>query len=210
MVILSLNVAKPMIIHRGVEAVETGICKLPVAGTLQVTELGFSEDSIIDLNVHGGPDQALYLYTQEDYDWWSEQLGKSVEAGAFGENITLTGVDLSECKVGDRLQFDEVILEITAPRIPCFKLANRMGDPGFVKRFVQARRPGAYARVVQTGTLAAGMKGTLTPTTEDYIATKAVFMAWHGEGRNKALQQQALNSPLSIHQKRVIGTWAEV
>lgn len=209
MEILSLNVAKPMVISRGPEQVESGIRKLPVDGALMVTELGFNEDTVVDRNVHGGPDQALYLYSQEDYDWWSAQLGKTVEIGRFGENVTTRGVDLSACKVGDRLVFDEVILEITAPRVPCFKLAHRMEDPGFVKQFVQGQRPGAYVRVVKPGTLKAGDKGELVATEQDFIATLQLFNAWHGIERTEVVKALALASPISAHQRRVVETWAD-
>ena len=97
---------------------------------------------------HGGPDQAVYVYLSEDYDWWSKTLGRPIAPGTFGDNITISGLTSADLAIGDRLIAGDVVIEVTTPRIPCNTLAARMGDPGFVKAYRDAGRPGAYCRVI--------------------------------------------------------------
>ncbi len=105
---------------------------------------------------HGGPDQAVYAYAREDYDWWERELGRDLASGTFGENLTLRGIDVSGARIGERWAVGTTLLEVSATRTPCWKLGVRMEEPGFVKRFGAAERPGAYLRVVREGELAAG------------------------------------------------------
>jgi MOSC domain-containing protein YiiM len=98
----------------------------------------------------------VYAYARESYAWWEGELGWELVPGTFGENLTLEGVEVDEALIGERWEIGTTVLAVTAPRIPCVKLATRVGDPKFVKRFAQARRPGAYLRIVQEGELRAG------------------------------------------------------
>jgi MOSC domain-containing protein YiiM len=91
------------------------------------------------------------VYSREDFVWWEEQLGRSLASGIFGENLTISSFGGEEVMIGDRWQIGEVVLETTAPRIPCGKLGAVMKDPSFVKTFRQGRRPGFYARVLNPG-----------------------------------------------------------
>ncbi|TNF79047.1 MAG: MOSC domain-containing protein [Gammaproteobacteria bacterium] len=155
----------------------TGIFKTPADGPVRIGELGLEGDDIIHKEHHGGPDQAVYLYRQEDYDWWSETLGEPVAAGSFGENLTLSGLPDADMAVGSRLHFEQVILEVSAPRIPCNILAQRMGSPKFAKRFVQAERPGIYCRVIQTGSVSTGESFTIDTSTASEISIVEMFRA---------------------------------
>ncbi|MCW2966983.1 MAG: hypothetical protein JWM71_755, partial [Solirubrobacteraceae bacterium] len=134
----------------------SAIVKAPVAGRVAVHGVNVEGDDQGDRRVHGGPDQAVYAYARESYDWWEAELGRSLDNGFFGENLTLSGVDADGALVGERWAIGSTLLEVTAPRTPCFKLATRVGDPKFVKRFAAARRTGAYLRIVQPGELGAG------------------------------------------------------
>jgi MOSC domain-containing protein YiiM len=109
-------------------------------------------DDQADPNVHGGPDKAVYAYAVEDTEWWEAQLG----AGAFGENLTVHGIPVSEAVIGERWLGGSAVREVAQPRLPCFKLGLRMGDPRFLKRVAAADRPGAYLRVVSEGDIGAG------------------------------------------------------
>jgi MOSC domain-containing protein YiiM len=160
MKLLSVNVSKPKPISRGGKSGLTSIFKESVSGLVNVGVLGLEHDTQVDTENHGGKDQALYLYSNDDYAWWSEQLGMTLEPGTFGENLTLSSLP-EPLYIGDRFAIGSdtggsVILEVTAPRIPCSTLAARMNDLAFVKKFVKAARPGVYARVIQTGSLQAG------------------------------------------------------
>jgi MOSC domain-containing protein YiiM len=155
--LVSVNVARPSRVVLSGRVRRTAILKQPVAGPVAVGALGLDGDEVGSKKHHGGPDQAVYAYGTDDYAWWSHELGQELAPATFGENLTVEGLRSGELRVGDRLEVgDTVVLEVTAPRIPCANLAARMGDPSFVKRFASAARPGAYLRVVRPGTVEAG------------------------------------------------------
>jgi len=169
--VCSVNIGRKRSFDMGNRVSETGIFKLRQSEAVKVSTLGLIGDTICDVRYHGGPDQAVYIYRQEDYLWWENELGKALEPGIFGENLTIEGIEGAGLYVGDRLQFGELVLEITAPRIPCGLFARRMEDPGFVKKFLQAGRPGFYCRVISEGQIVEGNTGTLIPTTLNSIST---------------------------------------
>jgi MOSC domain-containing protein YiiM len=204
MKIASINRAQKRQIEFNGEQVDTGIFKTAVSGKVAVSRYGIEADVIADPSVHGGLDQAVYLYSTEDYQWWSAKLGRELPPGSFGENLTTEDLDLRALKIGDRLSIGTLLLEISAPRTPCFKLAVKMGDTSMVKKFARAARPGAYARVLQEGSIAAGDNVTLKKTTEDYAGVVEVFEAWHAKDPAPALFLKALRSPIAtVHRQRI-------
>jgi MOSC domain-containing protein YiiM len=158
---------------------ETGIFKEAVDGPVRVDELGLAFDTIVDTRHHGGADQAVYLYRQEDYDWWSRELGRPLTPGTFGDNLTVSGLSAPGIAIGSRLELETVVLEATAPRIPCNTLATRMGDSAFVKRFMQAERPGVYCRVVTPGEVRAGERFAVRDYPGEPVTTVEMFRARH-------------------------------
>lgn len=205
MEILSVNSAVPAELRVGNRTVTTGIFKTPQQGPVCIGTMGVQGDTIINKNVHGGEDQAVYLYSAADYVWWSEQLGKEVEPGMFGENLTITDFHSGLLRVGDRLLINgSVQLEITAPRVPCVQFATKMGDATFGKKFVAAQRPGAYARVLKGGEVAAGNRIEWQPTDKDYAAINEIFVEWHSKAWSKALVEKCLNSPISKIARSII------
>jgi MOSC domain-containing protein YiiM len=155
--IASVNVSRPApLLPRHGRPVHSAIVKAPVTGRVRVAGINVDGDQQADRRVHGGPDKAVYAYAAEDAAWWARELERELEPGAFGENLTVEGVDVSGAVVGERWRAGTVELEVCQPRLPCFKLGARFGDPRMVKRFAQAGRPGAYLRIVSEGELAAG------------------------------------------------------
>ncbi|MCU0263561.1 MAG: MOSC domain-containing protein [Candidatus Nanopelagicales bacterium] len=135
----------------------TSIDKRALAGPVAVGALGLSGDRQSDTENHGGADQAVYLYADEDADWWAAELGRAIAPGLFGENLRTSGIDLNGTRIGQQVGIgDTLILEVTAPRTPCATFARRMGEPHWVRRFTQRRAPGAYARVVVPGVISVG------------------------------------------------------
>ncbi|WP_196260705.1 MOSC domain-containing protein [Pelagibacterium limicola] len=153
--LLSVNVGKAQPI--ATKSGSTGIFKVPQPGTVHIGPLGLKGDAIVDTKHHGGPDQAVYLFGQPDYDWFAQSENRPMHPGLFGENLTVSELESATVRVGDRFDIEGVLLEITYPRIPCVTLAARLGDPTFVKRFHAAKRPGVYARVLKPGFVEAGM-----------------------------------------------------
>jgi MOSC domain-containing protein YiiM len=154
--LVSVNVGRPRPVDTGRRTVLTAIWKAPVEGRVAVRGVNLDGDRQADRSVHGGPDKAVYAYATEETRAWQAELGRELGPGAFGENLTTEGIDVSGALLGERWRVGTVLLEVVQPRLPCFKLGLRMGDPAFLKRFAQASRPGAYLRIVEEGALEAG------------------------------------------------------
>lgn len=134
----------------------TGIDKRPIAGPVRLHRSGVEGDEIADLKHHGGADQAVYAFAREDYAHWEAELGRPLAAGSFGENLTTVGVDVQGARIGERWQVGQAVLEVSDVRIPCSVFAGFVDEPGWVRRFTEHGVPGAYLRVIEPGTVAAG------------------------------------------------------
>lgn len=156
-VVRSLNRARSSRPDPGGAVGSTGIDKRPVEGRVTVGPLGLEGDVVVDTANHGGPDKAVYAYAVEDQDWWVEELGREVTPGAFGENLTLSGVDVTGAVVGERWAVgDTVVVEVRMPRIPCTTFQRWMDEPQWVRRFTDHGAPGAYLSVLTPGEVEAG------------------------------------------------------
>lgn len=199
--ILSVNVGRARTQPNGDRPETTGIYKTPVLAPVRVGLLGLSNDFIYDRENHGGPDQAVYIYGAPDYAWWSEQLGVELMPGTFGENLTLSDFESAWYCIGDRLRVGSVLLEFTAPRIPCSTLARRMRDPGFVRRYRQAERPGMYCRVIQEGMLQLGDKAELIPYEGPAVSGLEVFRQHQSREKDVETLRRILQTPIAIRER---------
>ncbi|MGO9789740.1 MAG: MOSC domain-containing protein [Solirubrobacteraceae bacterium] len=155
---MRVNVGRPReigISRRG-RPVISAIGKSPMRGRVAVRGVNLAGDEQADRRVHGGPDKAVYAYALEDTAWWANLLGVELGPGAFGENLTTSGVEVSGAVIGERWRIGSAELEVCQPRQPCYKLGLAFGDPGMVRRFAHAGRPGAYLRITREGELGAG------------------------------------------------------
>ena len=174
MQIESVNSGQVETVRHGNKAMQTGICKRPVAGPVRFGVDGIPGDAIVATKHHGGRDQAIYAYSSEDYDWWAESTGREYFPGMFGENLTIRDMP-SDMHIGDRLLIGEVVLEATAPRIPCDTFATRMEDPGFGLLFKRAERPGIYFRVLNEGEVRAGDQAMLVECDDHDVTVLDLF-----------------------------------
>ena len=154
--VLSVNVGKPRSFEFNGRQARSAIWKFPVVGPVAARGVNLEGDDQADRKAHGGPDKAVYAYAVEDLRWWESQLGRSLSAAEFGENLTTEGIDVNGALVGERWQVGTTLLEVSEPRVPCWRLGVRMDDMAFVRRFSEALRPGAYLRILSEGSLAAG------------------------------------------------------
>jgi len=138
------------------EIIQTGIFKEPIAGKTALRKLNFDGDAQADLTVHGGPDKAVYAYPAEYYPVWETKLGRPLLPAAFGENLTTEGLVEDRVYIGDIFRMGTAKLIVTQPRMPCYKLGIRFGDPGLVKTFLKAGLAGIYFAVVEEGEIGAG------------------------------------------------------
>lgn len=152
----SVNVGEPRAVEVDGGVVVTAIWKSPVEGRIPVRGVNLDGDDQADRTVHGGPDKAVYAYSVEDIAWWESQLGVRLGDAPFGQNLTVSGIPVSEAVIGERWALGSALLEVAQPRLPCFKLGVRMGDARFPRVFAAAGRPGAYLRIVEEGDIGAG------------------------------------------------------
>jgi len=195
MKIVSVNVARVSnlcAVVAGQQPVKTGIHKQPAMGKIWVGPLGLEGDEQADLSLHGGLDKAVYAYPAEHYAFWNVQCGASLKRipgglplspGAFGENLTIEGLLESEVWIGDRLHAGDVVMQVTEPRHPCFKLNIKLGFSHASKIMVQSGYSGFYLRVVQPGALAAGDVMTHLP------GPREMAVGWLNERRRKGRQE---------------------
>ncbi|MET4540945.1 MOSC domain-containing protein YiiM [Arthrobacter bambusae] len=135
----------------------TAMDKRAVEGPVKVHKLGLHGDVQANRLDHGGEDQALYAYSQEDADYWAAELQREVPAGLFGENLRVSGIETTGAVIGERWKVGlDVEVEVTSPRVPCATFQRVLEEPQWVKRFTQAGRVGTYLRVIRTGTISPG------------------------------------------------------
>src|SRR5512140_112235 len=203
--VLSVNIGEKRTQPKGRGLETTGIYKLPTTASVEVGTLGLPGDVICDVKNHGGPDQAVYLYGAPDYAWWSEQLGRPMEPGTFGENLMLSDFESARCNVGDRLQIGKLVLELTAPRIPCSTLARRMGDAEFIKAYRAAERPGMYCRVIHEGSVRAGDEAVLMPYAGPTVSSLELFRAHFLHGPDERSIHRVLQAPVANRAREDFG-----
>ena len=175
MEIVSLNVSLPREIEVGGQKVRTGIFKEPVDKRLMLHQLNFDGDGQADLMAHGGIYKAVYGYPYEHYATWQSELERDdFTYGQFGENLTTRGLLENEIYVGNVYRIGDAVLQITQPRVPCYKLAIRMNDAKFVKKFMKAERTGFYFRVIEEGEVGAGDSITLLEEDPQQMTVQAI------------------------------------
>jgi MOSC domain-containing protein YiiM len=185
MKLLSVNVGRPRPNPwKGLGA--TGIDKQPVNGPVAVSapgpkgtgEVGLLGDRVYDVKHHGGVDQAVYAYAREDLDDWEAELGRPLQNGVFGENLTTLGLDVSGALIGERWRIgSDVVLEVSCARIPCATFQGWLERDGWIKRFTQAARPGAYLRVIEPGDIRAADPVEIVHRPDHDVTVAVVFRA---------------------------------
>ncbi|MCY4465055.1 MAG: MOSC domain-containing protein [Chloroflexi bacterium] len=157
MMLLSVNFGQLQAVDANGRQYQTGIYKSVQMGQIWLRRLGLQGDAQADLKAHGGPHRAIYCYAHENYSYWAAQLGRrDFRYGQFGENLTTLGLLESQACIGDIYRIGGALIQVSQPRVPCYKLADKMGIAGFEKTFLAANRPGFYARVLQEGRVEAG------------------------------------------------------
>jgi len=194
--IASVNVGAAETIAVGGQMKTTGIRKRPTDARVRINRSGVGTDAVVNTEYHGGADQAVYAYSEDDYRWWTAQSGRLVGAGSFGENLTIAGLP-SDLYVGDRLLIGDTVLEATAPRIPCGTFAAHMQDPDFPIAFRRAERPGIYFRVLNEGDVIAGDFVTLVENPNREVSIVELFRFKYDPNPDSKALQRFLSAPIS-------------
>ncbi len=196
--VLSVNVGRAREFDYNGRPAKSAIWKSPVAGRVAARGVNLEGDDQADRKAHGGPDKALYAYAIEDMRWWAETLGRPLQYGEFGENLTTEGVAVNDALVGERWAMGTLVLEVSEPRIPCWRLGVRMNDPKFPRRFTEAMRPGAYLRIIVEGDVAAGDEIKIVERPQHDLTVRDIFRIYTRE-------REEVERLLSVPQ--ISGSW---
>ena len=158
MKILSINISLPKKILFNNKTLNTSIYKKPIDGKVSISKKGIEGDKQADLKSHGGVNKAVYAYSYNHYIYWGRLLKNdfSKNYGLIGENLTINNFDEKECFIGDQFQISNTVLQITQPRIPCYKLAIKMNKKDFLSFFTDYCHLGAYMKVIKNGVIEKG------------------------------------------------------
>jgi MOSC domain-containing protein YiiM len=198
MKVLSVNVSLPREVPYRGKTITTGIFKEPVEGRITLRRSNLEGDGQADLMAHGGVHKAAYVYSIENYDYWERELGRTDFAfGQFGENFTVEGMLEDKVHIGDVFRVGEALVEVTQPRVPCYKLGIKMSLPRFLKMFLDSCRVGFYLRVLEEGEVGAGDNFERVRSDPERVTVREAchllyFDTENLEGAKKALGIQAL------------------
>ena len=173
----------------------SGIFKHRVDGPIWLDELNLGGDGQADLVHHGGKDRAVLLYSANHYPAWEKVFGHPLESGSFGENFTVTNVDEQTVCLGDRWASDEIEIEISQPRLPCFKLARRLNRPGLNVEVMKNRQGGWYARTIRQGHVEGGHTLTLKERPNPKWTIDRCFLSYMNGSSNRSLNRELMELP---------------
>jgi MOSC domain-containing protein YiiM/ferredoxin-NADP reductase len=194
--LLSVNVGLPRDVAWQGKTVHTAICKVPVKGPRMVRRLNIDGDGQGDLVGHGGEHRAVYVYQMDSYRYWQNQLGrKDLVYGQFGENFTVDGLPDSAVCIGDRYKIGGVLLEVTQPRVTCYRLGIRMNEPEMAALLVKHGRPGFYFRVLEEGEVEAGDEITRVAAGPEHMSVSEIDALLYLPGHSRDQLERALRIP---------------
>lgn len=181
----------------------SGIFKKPV-GSGRITVDGVVGDVIVETEHHGGPDQAVYVYARDDYDFWSTELDRELPAGKFSENLTFSTMAADPVRVGDRYRIgDTAVIEVTGPRVPCAKFQAIMGETDWPRRFRKAQRVGYYCRVIAEGDVSDGEAVEREPAPVGNVTSNEILELFFTPNADPERIRRALESPLGIRARTI-------
>lgn len=194
--LMAVNVGMPHDVPWHGKTVHTGVYKQTVTGPRMVRRLNIDGDGQGDLDGHGGEQRAVLVYQADSYRFWAEELGREdLEPGQFGENFTVDGLPDSEVCIGDRYRIGGALFEVTQPRVTCYRVGLRMGEPRMAALLVSHHRPGFYLRVIEEGQVAAGQEIVKVSTGPEAMTVEEIDGVLYLPGHTRAQVERALRIP---------------
>ena len=194
--LLSVNVGRPRDVSWQGRTVHTGAWKSAVQGPRMVRRLNIEGDGQGDLAGHGGEMRAVLVYQLQSYQYWREELGRDdLVYGMFGENFTVDGLPDREVCIGDRYRIGEAEFEVTQPRVTCYRVGMRLGEPTMAALLVAHHRPGFYLRVITEGHVQAGDDIVLVRKGPEELSVADTDALLYLPDRDPAMLRRALNIP---------------
>lgn len=173
--VISIHVGLPTKFEYKGRKAKSAIWKNPVNGKVFARGINLEGDDQADREAHGGFDKAVYAYASEDLTWWTNEIGRVVAPGELGENLTLKDISVNDALIGEQWKVGETILEVSEPRIPCWRLGVKMNDKSFPRKFTKALKPGAYLRIIQEGFLENGDSVEIIERPDHALSVRDVF-----------------------------------
>jgi MOSC domain-containing protein YiiM len=173
--VLSVNVGRVREFDYNGRPAKSAIWKTAFSSRVAARGVNLEGDDQADRKAHGGPDKVVYAYAVEDVRWWEEKLGRSLQYGEFGENLTTEGIAVNDAVVGERWEIGTATFEVSEPRIPCWRLGVRMNDQLFPRRFTEALRPGTYLRLIVEGDVGTGDEIRVVGKPDHDVTIRDVF-----------------------------------
>jgi MOSC domain-containing protein YiiM len=205
--VLSVNVGAVREFEYNGRPARSGIWKSPVAGRIAARGVNLDGDDQADRKAHGGPDKVIYAYAVEDVRWWEQEIGRPLGYGEFGENLTTEGIEVNDALIGERWEIGTTVLEVSEPRIPCWRLGVRMNDKLFPRQFSEALRPGSYFRLIVEGSVGAGDEIRVVERPAHGLTIRDVFRIYT---RDRDEVQRLLTAPrMSESWKRWAVDWLQ-
>lgn len=179
---------------------DSAIAKQPCETTVEVGTQGIVGDEQADRVNHGGADKAVLIIPESNYSLHGVE---DRPFGFLGENLTVSGFDETDIRVGDQIQIGSVCLEVSQPRSPCWKLGQINGDQRFVKHYSLSGRVGFYGRVLKTGEISPGL-GISVHKTGHGASIQALFLAKfrHQSPEDWQILAEAIQVPALSHSWR--------
>ena len=209
MKLLSVNVSMPTEIPYREKSATTSTFKQPVNGRIMLRALNLDGDRQADRKSHGGIHKAVYAYSIENYDYWKAELDRTdFSYGQFGENFTVEDMLEDNVHIGDVFRVGGALLEVTQPRVPCYKLGIKMGLAEFPQMFLASGRVGFYLRVLEEGEVGAGNTIDCVKIDPEQVTVRELchllyFDPDNLDGVRKALRIEALSPGAGTHQRDI-------
>ena len=204
MQVISTNIGKLTKINWNGKELSTGIFKYPTRTPLVLETEKVANDSIADLKVHGGVYKACYLFSTEHYPYWKSQYPDLTwNWGMFGENLSVSGMDETEIRIGDIYKIGSALVQISQPREPCFKLGIRFGTQQILKEFIDHGFPGTYVKILEEGQVSSGDKLTLIQASDNLLTVHQFFQLLYAKKKDKKVLKLAIENLALPEYKRV-------
>ncbi|MFD9283004.1 MOSC domain-containing protein [Streptomyces mirabilis] len=191
-----MNVGMPKDVPWHGKTVYTGVYKQTVAGPRMVRRLNIDGDGQGDLGGHGGEQRAVLVYQLDSYRFWANELRRDdLTPGNFGENFTVEGLPDDEVCIGDRYRIGDALFEVTQPRVTCYRVGLRMGEPQMAALLVAHHRPGFYLRIVEEGEVEAGQEIVKVSTGPEAMTVEEIDRVLYLPGHTREQVERALRIP---------------
>lgn len=203
MQVLSTNIGNLTKINWNGKELHTGIFKHPTSSPLVLETEKVVNDTIADRKVHGGVYKACYLFSAKHYPYWKNRYPNlDWNWGMFGENLSVSGMDETEIRIGDIYKIGTALVQISQPREPCFKLGIRFGSQLILKEFIEYGFPGTYVKILEEGQVSSGDKVTLIEPSDNLLTVHQFFQLLYAKEKDEKTLKLAIENLALPENKR--------